>query len=52
MKKIILFNIILTKPQSQRTASTIPAVKDAQFKLPLSFGTETNLFTKASFSII
>jgi len=43
---------LLTKPQSQSTASTIPATKDAQFRLPLSLGTDTNLFTNDSFSMI
>lgn len=44
--------VIHTNPLSVKTASTIPAVKTAQFKDPLSFGMLMNLLTKASRSII
>ena len=42
---------VLTKLLVLRMPSIIPALKAAQFKLPLSFGMEMNLLTSASFSM-
>lgn len=36
---------VLTNPECDRNASTMPATKTAQFSEPLSFGTLMNLFT-------
>ena len=44
--------IILTKLQPLRTASMIPAVNAEQFSVPLSLGTDMNLLTSGSFSMI
>lgn len=50
---IVIINImVLTKPDEFSIPSIMPPTNTAQFKLPLSLGTEMNLFTNGSFSII
>jgi len=44
--------LILTNPDELSIPSIMPPTNMAQFKLPLSLGTEINLLTIGSFSII